>query len=209
MADLNNLLDEVDEALQDDDDNDGDASLAAADDQQQEEEQELPSQEWDGDDREDVHVPDDMEELAQNKLYDNDDDDESQDSANDDGMYNGNSGEAGDNESHYHLYSRLKRLWQHEVACPELLPMRKGDDEGDQDIFEEIAQQLKNREDTHAALLEGNDDLNTLLASILKVDMDRTKFMLADLMRTRLMKIQDYPIHMKELTDRMTDIEAR
>ena len=208
MADLNNLLDEVDEALQDDD-NDGDASLAASDQQQQQEEQEPQPQEWDDDDREDVHVPDDSEELARNKFND-DDDDESQDSLHDDGMLfdtNGNSGEAGGND--IHLYSRLKRLWQHEVACPELLPMRKGDDEEDQDIFEEIAQELENREETHAQLLEGNDDIDTLLASILKVDMDRTKFMLADLMRTRLMKIQDYPIHMKELTDRMTDNEVR
>ena len=241
MADLNNLLHDVDEALLHDDDDDADdnsnhdgiSSLVASDNhhqqqQQQEEEveaQNLPSsqEDWDEDDREDVHISDTLEDEAavQNNTKNNnnnfsmldDDDDEYDHSQTLGASYDiTNSGGANDAATvdDDHFYSRLKQLWQHEVACPELLPIPKRDDDEDQDVFEKISEELEKREETHAALLEEKDDIHSLMASILKVDMDRTKFMLADLMRTRLMKIQEYPLHsMKNLTDRMTQNEAR
>ena len=198
MADLHNLLDEVDDALyhdDDDDEQDGDEGPDVLADQQQ-----PPSQDWD-DNREELDVPAALEELAQKQLHPELDFDDEQSHVGDDELFDDDAETGREKEDEGHHYSRLKRWWQQELACPELLPL-------EEDMVKEVTEELERREETIAALSEKNGDIESLLGSVLKVDMDRAKFMLNDLMRTRLTKIQEFPVHMIDLVDRMSEQEV-
>lgn len=196
MADLHNLLEEVENY----DDEEGGL--------QEDDEQEtiLPSgtqdgglsQDWGDDDREKLDVPAAMAEFEQKKL--NPDLDKESDGEGDELLEDDEQNIPKEDETHY--YSRLKKLWQQEVACPELLPL-------DEAMISEVTEELERREDTIAQLAEQPGDVEALLGSVLKVDSDRAKFMLSDLLRTRLSKIQEHPLHMRGLVDRMSDSEVR
>jgi GINS complex subunit 4 len=100
-------------------------------------------------------------------------------------------------------YAQLKRLWKLEMNCPDLMPFDA----------ETIGLQLE--------LLEGQDEiieklsarfdpqLAPLMGSIYKMDADRVRFILTDLMRTRLAKIEEHPLYMRDMVDRMSNDEVR
>jgi hypothetical protein len=109
-------------------------------------------------------------------------------------------------------YEVLKRLWIQEVNSTEIL---HNDDElipmlmemlpGQEEIIEQFQDQARNNSST-----SGNVDahLASLAASVCKMDMDRMCFLLADLKRIRLGKIEKYAIHNREVLDRLSDEEV-
>lgn len=99
-------------------------------------------------------------------------------------------------------YAQLKRLWKLEMNCPDLMPYDA----------ETIGLQME--------LLEGQDEileklgacfepaLAPLMGSIYKMDADRVRFMLTDLTRMRLSKIEEHPLYMRDMIERMSDDEV-
>ena len=110
-------------------------------------------------------------------------------------------------------YEALKSLWVQEMLCPELLP-NDGETVG---LHLEL---LRGREDTVEELQEqaaaaseeeepgGSALLSSLAAGIYKMEADRVRFLLADLARTRLAKIENHALHSRDLIDRMSDEEV-
>ena len=134
--------------------------------------------------------------------------------------------ENGDGRNYNPDYETLKALWTSELACPELLPhdaetvLQIVDDLSAQ---EEIINDLLQRSKQPPPLLpqssttrggggEGGGptaELASLVAQITKMDSDRTRFMLVDLARTRMAKIENHAFHNRTLVDRMTEEEVR
>ena len=195
MADLHNLLEEVREDYEDEEireEEEQETILASSSAQAD------GSQDWEDGDREELEVPAALAELQQKQL--NLDLDQGSDAEGEEQILAADEQEIPkEDESHY--YSRLKKLWQQEVACPELLPL-------DESMVTEVIEEIQRREDTIAQLSEQSGDMEALLGSVLKVDSDRAKFMLSDLLRTRLSKIQEHPLHMRDLVDRMSEQEV-
>ena len=109
-------------------------------------------------------------------------------------------------------YEQLKSLWSQELACPELLP-------ADADTVSLHVDLLEGQEETIDHLLErskengrrsgeASGELASLMAQITKMDLDRTRYMLVDLARTRMAKIENHALHNKTLVDRMTEEEV-
>ena len=108
-------------------------------------------------------------------------------------------------------YAALKTLWAQELLCPELLPR-------DNVTLDSQLELLRNQEDTIEELQErvasgdasGSTDplLASLAAGIYKMESDRVRFLLADLTRTRLAKIENHALHNRDLVDRMSADEV-
>lgn len=99
-------------------------------------------------------------------------------------------------------YAQLKRLWKREFNTPELMP-------NDAETTGLLLELLEGQEETIDKLSNnGTDPLAPLLASIYKLDADRVRFMLTDLQRTRLDKIEGHALYMREHLDRMSDEEV-
>jgi len=200
MADLHNILNEVEDGVEDySDDNNHNDNINQHDEPQEEE-----NQPWDDDgDSEQV----DLEELRQNQFQEDEADDDADAEAMALGANNMSSQSAELDQRHY--YRRLKYCWQQELASPELLSLH----DEDKEMITTVQNQLERRDATLVQLTssEGVGDMEALLASIIKVDMDRAKFMLTDLLRTRLKKIQEHAFYMIQegYQDRMTDQEVR
>lgn len=185
--------------------------------------EDAPSQEWD-DDREEVDGPADLlylqdENQAQNiggndedeididAMFDNDKDDNDEQGADgdDDDDDNDKDGpEKEDNPEYY--YNFIKNMWKQELASPEILPWF-------QDEVDLATNALEQQEENIAQINDSDNvgDIEALMGSILKVDSDRTKFMLSDLMRTRLMKIQEHPLYLdaEEMDEILSDNELK
>ena len=136
---------------------------------------------------------------------DGDDDDDEDDDDDDDG----------DGRNYNPDYETLKALWTSEMACPELLPH-------DAETVLQIVEELSGKEEVIDELLqrsrrqgqqnqsrEATGELASLMAQITKMDSDRTRFMLVDLARTRMAKIENHALHNRTLVDRMTEEEVR
>jgi hypothetical protein len=100
-------------------------------------------------------------------------------------------------------YTALKRLWCQELCSPELLPRNA-------DIMDIHMELLPGQDDTVDELMaEGGDNtLASLAASIYKMDADRLRFLLADVTRTRLAKIENSALYMRDHIDRMSPEEV-
>jgi len=109
-------------------------------------------------------------------------------------------------------YATLKTLWAQELLCPELLPR-------DDATLDSQLELLRSQEDTIEELQEqvasggGSGDatdpiLASLAAGIYKMESDRVRFLLADLTRTRLAKIENHALHNRDLVDRMSAEEV-
>eukprot|EP00568_Trieres_chinensis_P002559 CAMPEP_0183303580 /NCGR_PEP_ID=MMETSP0160_2-20130417/8964_1 /TAXON_ID=2839 ORGANISM="Odontella Sinensis, Strain Grunow 1884" /NCGR_SAMPLE_ID=MMETSP0160_2 /ASSEMBLY_ACC=CAM_ASM_000250 /LENGTH=324 /DNA_ID=CAMNT_0025466503 /DNA_START=18 /DNA_END=992 /DNA_ORIENTATION=- len=107
-------------------------------------------------------------------------------------------------------YEQLKSLWAQELMCPELLPY-------DEETVALHLELLRGQEDTIEELQEnaasgggGSADpmLAHLAAGVYKMEADRVRFLLADLTRNRLAKIENYALHSRELVDRMSEEEV-
>lgn len=127
-----------------------------------------------------------------------------------------------DDQNYNEDYEQLKGLWTSELACPELLPsdaetigiMVEEITKKEEDIEELLTasrqqkQQRNQRGGGQSAGGEISGELASLVAQITKMDMDRTRFMLVDLARTRMAKIENHALHNRTLLDRMTEEEV-
>ena len=216
MADINNLLNDIeendDDVLQDEIVDTRNESLLQAPNLSENETAEVPRELRNAEMLRDKT-------NAENEADNDGDDDGSRIDAMEraDGM-NDNTQTAGDifmDDDHFELdhdYQELRRLWIQEKNCPELLPHNT-------EIMNHHIQLLNDKEDIIDELQDqaaeprtpGNSDplLASLVASIHKVEADRIRFILADLTRIRLGKIENHALHNRTLLDRMSDQEVR
>lgn len=111
-------------------------------------------------------------------------------------------------------YSLLHKAWWQECQSPELCPL-------DHDTVAEMIScataslELLNANEEHGAgshafvPATNNANITALLESIVRIDAERVKFLLADLFKRRLQKIEAHPLHMRTLTERMSEPEVR
>lgn len=109
-------------------------------------------------------------------------------------------------------YEQLKGLWMSELACPELLPadaetiaQNVEDLAQKEEVIDELLQRSKSQRQSRDA---ASGEVASLVAQITKMDLDRTRFMLVDLARTRMAKIENHALHNRTLIDRMTEEES-
>mmetsp|Transcript_2120 Transcript_2120/g.3129 ORF Transcript_2120/g.3129 Transcript_2120/m.3129 type:complete len:283 (+) Transcript_2120:86-934(+) len=105
-------------------------------------------------------------------------------------------------------YTRLRSLWVREMLSPELMSYQ--DDTinmelelllGQEETIEKYAQQQQQ---------SGKDQHETaLLADITKLDAARVKFIVQDLLTSRLNKIEEHALYNREVVDRMSDEEVK
>lgn len=158
--------------------------------------------------------------IPRSDPYHRDDDDEdefpSNDGFDDDDDQNQQEGERIPDQD----YEQLKQIWISELTSPELMPH---DSETVALHVEVLAGQEESVEDLwrmsrvhHGEEGGGNGrtgggptgEMASLMAQILKMDLDRTRFMLVDLARSRMAKIENHALFNRELVDRMTDEEV-
>ena len=109
----------------------------------------------------------------------------------------------------YQRYHKFQALWIQELASPELLPY-------DTDIIASMVDAVADQDDAAAAVAVGTGDaatgyphLDGLLASVLRVDSGRCKFVLCHLLRERMRKLESYPRHHQQrMIDRMSPNEV-
>ena len=110
-------------------------------------------------------------------------------------------------------YEQLKSLWTNEIASPEVMhndneivsihvDVLEGQEETVDDLFQRSKQQRQSRDGG------ASGELASLVAQLTKMDLDRTRFMLVDLARTRMAKIENHALHNRTLVDRMTEEEV-
>ena len=99
-----------------------------------------------------------------------------------------------------------------ELACPELLPadaetiaQNVEDLAQKEEVIDELLQRSKSQRQSRDA---ASGEVASLVAQITKMDLDRTRFMLVDLARTRMAKIENHALHNRTLIDRMTEEEV-
>mmetsp|Transcript_31728 Transcript_31728/g.57444 ORF Transcript_31728/g.57444 Transcript_31728/m.57444 type:complete len:274 (-) Transcript_31728:80-901(-) len=98
-------------------------------------------------------------------------------------------------------YAQLKRLWKQEMNTPELMTH-------DTETIGLFLELLEGQEETIDKLPSRMDsNLAPLLQSIYKMDADRVRFMLTDMTRARLDKLEAHPLYMREMVDRMSEQE--
>ncbi|KAL7513165.1 hypothetical protein ACHAXN_010245 [Cyclotella atomus] len=112
-------------------------------------------------------------------------------------------------------YEQLKSLWSQELSSPELLPadaetvsLHVDLLEGQEETIDHLLEQSKESRGSNASGGEATGELASLMAQITKMDLDRTRYMLVDLARTRMAKIENFALHNKSLVERMTDEEV-
>eukprot|EP00956_Cyclotella_meneghiniana_P021924 scaffold40652_cov62-Cyclotella_meneghiniana.AAC.1 len=114
-------------------------------------------------------------------------------------------------------YEQLKSLYCQELIAPELLP-------ADPDVVSLHVDLLDGQEETVQLLLrqssstnntnsgdsdEVSGELASLMAQITKMDLDRTRYMLVDLARVRMAKMENFALfNWREMQDRLTEEEV-
>lgn len=146
-----------------------------------------------------------------------------------DGVYDADGIDDDDDESRNYNpdYEQLKALWISELACPELLPhdaetiVQNVNDLTEKEEFVDVLHQRSRMHSTAGGGSGGggpssrgeqqgvSGELASLVAQITKMDVDRTRFMLVDLARTRMAKIENHALHNRTLVDRMSEEEVR
>lgn len=101
-------------------------------------------------------------------------------------------------------YARLNLLWSQEHSSPELLPY---DAETIETMIEAIKRQEERIDDMDS--LTGNANIDALTASLMKVDMERVKFLICNMLKQRLHKIESYHLHLRDNVESMSDNEVR
>jgi len=213
MADLGHLLDEINN---DEDDllaNDEQQQLADDGDNGQEEE------DFNIEPSERASVPSALEAagVRRQQLEDNElgasAGQEEGDSQNEDGHFDGEGDEDGEDRALDPDYEQLRSLWMNELACPEILPHNDEIVSVHADLLpeieetiDELLQQSKQQRQSRDGGASG--ELASLMAQISKMDLDRTRFMLVDLARTRMAKVENHALHNRNLVDRMTEEEV-
>eukprot|EP00970_Alexandrium_tamarense_P001200 scaffold128_cov198-Alexandrium_tamarense.AAC.23 len=132
-----------------------------------------------------------------------------------DGRHGGDDGgDDGDGEGRIpdQEYEQLKSLWYQELASPELLyadaeivSLHVDVLEGQEETIDDLLLRSKHQHNPRQQKDGGaSGELASLVAQITKMDLDRTRFMLVDLARTRMAKIENHALHNRTLVDRMT-----
>jgi hypothetical protein len=90
-------------------------------------------------------------------------------------------------------YTRLYQSWSHECHAPDLLPFPN-------DILQPIREGLARYQAYMDECAEGevdgaNENVTALIHSLLRIDAERVKFLVADLLRRRIQKITRHPQH--------------
>ena len=126
-------------------------------------------------------------------------------------------------------YTQLKHLWIAEMSCPELFPFDAEIFEAHKNLVNEQEDQVEELTNSAAASHSKYDanvghrastrqkygkdqvdpNLTSLVASIHRMEADRVRFLLADLSRTRLKKIEAHPLYMRNMVDRMSSHEVK
>jgi len=99
------------------------------------------------------------------------------------------------------LYSKLHQCWLQERHCPELLKY-------DQQIVEELQEQFEERQEQADDLVDSQEPVDVLMANLAQQDLDRAKFVLSDWLTNRLHKIESYPLHMRGKIELMSSSEV-
>jgi hypothetical protein len=105
------------------------------------------------------------------------------------------------------MYTKLQAWWTQELLAPEILPY-------DSDAVQAMTDAIHDHDEKMARLQgaedsSGNAHLDALMGRILKIDSDRAKFLLCGLLKRRLAKIEEFPLHMRENLDRLSNEEVR
>jgi hypothetical protein len=183
MADLYNLDDEID-ALQ------------------ESPELQHVEEEWETEDVEEIILPDSFEEPARRKLQTSDDTNDAAAVVDDleEEFFSGKSSKEKETQLEALQYTQLYQKWSQELLSPELLPYPE-------ELVEAIKSSLEQAEDHF--IETGNANMDALFTSIARIDAERAKFLLADLLKLRLQKIQAHPLYMRSRVDRMSRAEVR
>jgi hypothetical protein len=102
-------------------------------------------------------------------------------------------------------YTKLYSFWMQETQSPELLPFPAALVDR---IQESIANSHANATDDSNPIDTGNEGLDALLTSLLTIDTDRVTFLLADLLKRRLQKIEAHPLYMETKLNCMSPHEV-
>jgi hypothetical protein len=97
-------------------------------------------------------------------------------------------------------YARLKAAWIRELQCPELLPY-------DQDTISLELELIEGQQDAIDAFTS-TSNVDALINQIYRLDVERTKYVVTDLLTTRLNKVEDHALYNRTLVDRMSDQEV-
>eukprot|EP00249_Psilotum_nudum_P011420 c23163_g1_i1 orf=240-929(+) len=95
----------------------------------------------------------------------------------------------------------LKRVWRNEKAAPEMLAYEAN-------LVQRVREQIALMEDT-LSVFSGNAS-DELMASMYRMDVDRTMFLLRAYLRVRLLKIEKFAMHIlrtQELWERLSEQE--
>lgn len=118
-------------------------------------------------------------------------------------------------------YTHLRNWWIQELNSPELLQY---DEELILDAIHAIETQNEcidnvsnndtddDEQEQNYILHTGNKNLDAMLISLIRIDLERMKFILCDLLKIRLNKIEKYPLHHIleiDMRDRMSTQEVR
>ena len=114
-------------------------------------------------------------------------------------------------------YEQLKSLYCQELIAPELLPadpdvvsLHVDLLDGQEETVQHLLRQSSSTNNTNSS--DGDDvsgELASLMAQITKMDLDRTRYMLVDLARVRMAKMENFALfNWREMQDRLTEEEV-
>jgi hypothetical protein len=98
------------------------------------------------------------------------------------------------------LYGKLHQHWLQERHCPELL-------EYDEKVVQDLQDQFESRQQQADDLVDSQEPVDVLMANLAQQDLDRAKFVLSDWLTHRLHKIESHPFHMREKIECMSQNE--
>ena len=98
------------------------------------------------------------------------------------------------------LYGKLHQKWLQERHCPELMSYDEAVVQDLQDAFEARQQQTDD-------LVDSQEPIDILMANLAQQDLDRAKFVMSDWLTHRLHKIESHPFHMREKIENMSQNE--
>jgi hypothetical protein len=107
-------------------------------------------------------------------------------------------------------YTRLYHSWVQECHAPELLPFQYDVIQQIRDglsRYEEFMEEAMTMNDGNTTLTN-NENLNALVHSLLRIDVDRVKFLVSDLLRRRIQKLTLHPQHYVRLLHDSTENNA-
>ena len=188
--------------------------------------EQLPQQQqqddWDDSDREEIDVPNASDQFSPPsktktiKKTNYDDDDEERETVGLDELFASKSSSTTAKAQAADLqelpYTRLYQAWARESRSPELLPLDQVTVEALREAIADVDPDEPEHHHHHHHNYNSNQNNNphmtALLQSLRHIDAQRVKFVLADLLKLRLQKIQAHPLHMRTLTDRMSQAEV-